>query len=102
MIKTTDHDEIKAWAERHGGNPQLIDYPEAKADTPGIRINFPGTLDDILLSDSHPPKDISWEEFFKIFENEKLSFEYDKETDSQEAAVLVNAYRFVDRNPIEV
>ena len=58
----TDHDEIRKWAEKHGGRP-------SKVDTGGkggiLRLDFQ-KKDDKLT-------EISWEEFFQIFEDGKLA-----------------------------
>lgn len=66
---TTDHDEIRKWAEARDGHP-------AKVDTGGdggiLRIDF-GEKEDNL-------ERISWEEFFDIFDENKLAFLYQDET----------------------
>jgi len=58
----TDHDEIRRWAEQHGGRP-------AKVETDGeggiLRLDF-AEKDDNLT-------EISWEEFFEIFEDNDLA-----------------------------
>jgi hypothetical protein len=90
---TTDHEEIKRWAIVHQGNPQLLDHAQAEGDKMGIRINFPGPEDDEYLSTDHPPKDISWEEFFRIFDEQELAFVYD--TDHKGDPSL--GYRFSNR-----
>lgn len=59
---TTDHEEIRKWAESHGGRP-------AKVDTGGeggiLRFDF-GEKDDKLV-------EIDWDEFFEIFEDNDLA-----------------------------
>lgn len=66
---TTDHDEIRKWAEARDGHP-------AKVDTGGkggiLRIDF-GEKEDNL-------EPIEWEEFFEIFDKNKLAFLYQDET----------------------
>ena len=66
---TTDHDEIRKWAEARDGHP-------AKVDTGGkggiLRIDF-GEPEDNLTQ-------IEWDEFFKIFDENKLDFLYQEET----------------------
>jgi hypothetical protein len=66
---TTDHETIRKWAEDRGGNP-------AKVDTGGeggiLRIDF-GEPEESL-------EQISWEEFFKIFDDNDLAFLYQEET----------------------
>lgn len=72
---TTNHSEIQQWAEKHEGKPQKIDHPDASADTIGLRIDFPGSKDE-EYGVTREATDISWEEFFLIFDQQKLSFEY--------------------------
>lgn len=66
---TTDHDEIKAWAEARGGRP-------AKVKTEGsgglLRIDF-AEPDERL-------EEIGWDEFFEIFEENDLAFLHQDET----------------------
>lgn len=77
MQKTTaDHVEIRRWAEERGGTPAIIDHPIARADRRGIRIDFPGEDHDALMSEKRPA---SWDEFFQIFEEQRLLFFYDTE-----------------------
>jgi hypothetical protein len=66
---TLDHEEIRKWVEARGGRP-------SKVDTGGkggiLRIDF-GEPDEKL-------EEISWEEFFQIFDENKLAFLYQDET----------------------
>ncbi len=66
---TTDHDDIREWAEARDGHP-------AKVDTGGeggiLRIDF-GEKEDNLTP-------IEWDEFFEIFDENKLAFLYQDET----------------------
>jgi hypothetical protein len=66
---TTKHDDIRKWAEARDGHPAMV-------DTGGkggiLRIDF-GEPEDNL-------KEISWDEFFKIFDENKLAFLYQDET----------------------
>ncbi|UXN71153.1 hypothetical protein N8A98_08205 [Devosia neptuniae] len=66
---TTSHDEIRKWAEARDGHP-------AKVDTGGkggiLRIDF-GEPEDNL-------EEISWDEFFQIFDENKLAFLYQDQT----------------------
>ena len=66
---TTRHEEVRQWAEARDGHP-------AKVDTGGkggiLRIDF-GEPEDNL-------EEISWEEFFQIFDENKLAFLYQDET----------------------
>ncbi len=68
---TTDHDEIRKWVEDHGGYPAMVAATE-RNDRPGgmLRIDFddPDGSRDVGLHR------ISWEEFFKVFDNNDLAF----------------------------
>ena len=80
---TTDHDEIRRWVEERGGHP-------AKVRTGGeggiLRIDF-GDPDPNL-------ERISWEEFFRIFEENNLAFLYQDKTES---GGISRFNKFVDR-----
>jgi hypothetical protein len=74
---TTDHDEIREWAEQRGGVPATVKGTERggkrKGEEAGIlRLDFE-PRDEAL-------EEISWEEFFEKFDKEKLAFLYQEET----------------------
>ena len=94
MKETTDENEIREWAERHDGRPEVIDDPTAGADTVGIRINFPGAADDAPLPDRPVTQETGWSEFFRLFEERGLIFEYDENDDVEDKSQL---YRFRPR-----
>jgi hypothetical protein len=68
----TDHDEIRKWAEKHGGRP-------SKVDTGGeggiLRLDFQEKDEDLT--------EISWDEFFEIFEDSKLALLLSSEGESR-------------------
>lgn len=66
---TTDHDEIRTWVEERKGRPSKV---ETSGDGGILRIDF-AEPDDKL-------EEIEWEEFFEIFEENKLAFLYQEET----------------------
>ena len=66
---TTDHNEIRKWAEARKGHPAMVD---TKGEGGILRIDF-GTPEDSL-------KQIEWEEFFEIFDKNKLAFLYQDKT----------------------
>lgn len=71
---TTDHNKIKKWAEERDGKPALVKGTEDSNKGGGIlRINFPGGAEDSL-------ENISWEEFFEIFDERDLEFLYQEQT----------------------
>lgn len=71
---TKDHNTIKKWAEERDGKPSVVESTSNSSKGGGLlRINFPGYAEDNL-------KNISWEEFFRIFDENKLQFLYQEET----------------------
>lgn len=60
--KLTDHDSIRQWAEDRGGRPSKV---ETGGEGGILRFDF-GEKDERLT-------EISWEEFFEIFDDNKLA-----------------------------
>lgn len=86
--RTTDHNTIRQWVEERGGSPATVKATE-KGDDPGLlRINFPG------YSGENRLEDISWDEFFKKFDEKKLAFLYQDETRDGETSRF---WKFVSR-----
>lgn len=71
---TTDTTKIKEWSQAREGKPSVVESTY-KSDKAGglLRINFPDYQEDNL-------KEISWEEFFRIFKENNLQFQYQEET----------------------
>jgi hypothetical protein len=67
---TTDHDEIRRWVEKRGGKPAAVKGTGGGEDPGIIRVMFPQFGDDSAL------EEISWEEFFRKFDENDLSFLY--------------------------
>jgi hypothetical protein len=67
---TTDHDTIRRWAEARGGRPARV-----KGTDPGgvLRIDF-GEPEDTL-------EEISWDEFFRVFDDRGLAFLHQDRTE---------------------
>ena len=93
--RTTDHKVIRKWVALKKGTPAIIDHRVANGDKEGIRINFPGHFDEALLSRKQLKDDVTWNEFFKIFEEEQLVFIYDDAAISQDPS---DWYRFDKRS----
>lgn len=70
---TTDHDEIRRWAEERGGRPALA--VEHQDEPMGLRIEFPEDRG----NEEEPLRPISWDEFFKKFDEDNLVFLYREE-----------------------
>ena len=66
---TTDHEEIRRWVQQRSGRPACVKATES-GDSCLLRIDYPG----VGAEDSLEPLD--WEEFFEIFDNERLAFLY--------------------------
>ncbi len=77
---TTDHDEIRNWAEERGGRPASVrsthGQGRGKSGTGIIRIEFP----DAPNSKHDALEEISWEEFFEKFDESDLALLYQEET----------------------
>lgn len=71
---TTDHDEIRRWAEERGGRPSIV-----RTDGEGgiLRIDFQEPDENL--------EPISWDEFFRIFEDRNLAFLYQEELSGQKS-----------------
>jgi hypothetical protein len=66
---TTNHDEIRKWAEARGGKPSRV----RNGGNGGIlRIDF-GEPEDEL-------EEIGWDKFFEIFDENDLAFLYQDKT----------------------
>ena len=73
---TTDHDEIRKWAEARGGRPATVRSTHSKDNSGIIRLEFPGAPnanDDAL-------EEISWDEFFEKFDEADLALVYQEKT----------------------
>jgi hypothetical protein len=74
--KTTDHSEIRDWAEARGGRPARVKGTGHNKNDPGLlRLDF-GEPDENL-------DEISWEEFFEKFEASNLALLYDDKKESR-------------------
>jgi hypothetical protein len=69
--KITNHDEIREWTEARGGRPAIVRGTESR-DSALLRIDF-GEPDEKL-------EKVSWDEFFAIFDRNKLALLEQDET----------------------
>jgi hypothetical protein len=69
---TIDHDEITHWAEDRGGIPAVVKKTHRREGEGILRIDFPG------FSGERSLEHISWDEWFKIFEDHQLAFVFQK------------------------
>jgi hypothetical protein len=71
---TTDHEEIRRWAEARGGRPVHVKGTGSKDDPGILRIDFPDDPPDESL------EEISWDEWFEKFDERSLAFLYQENT----------------------
>ena len=71
---TTDHEEIKRWAEERGARPACVRGTGSEGDIGMIRLDFPG------YSGSDSLEEISWDEWFEKFDENDLALLYQDQT----------------------
>jgi hypothetical protein len=71
---TTDHNVIRKWAEARGGQPATVKGTGSHGEAGVLRIDFPG------YSGGDRLEHISWDEFFKKFDENHLAFLYQDQT----------------------
>ncbi|HUV72118.1 MAG TPA: hypothetical protein VMW25_03855 [Clostridia bacterium] len=76
---TADHEVLRKWVDERGGRPSVV---RGTGEEGGgiLRIDFPplGTKPNL--------EHISWEDFFKIFEDKDLAFLYQEKTRTGETS----------------
>ena len=72
---TTNHDEIRIWAETHNAVPTEILPNELDHEPTTLRIMLPQ-----MAADRKDIRVITWEEFFSKFDLLGLSFVYDSDS----------------------
>lgn len=78
--RTTNHDEIKKWVEEREGYPATVKRTGDEKDPGILRIDFEG------YSGRDSLERISWDEFFKKFDEKHLAFLYqDKTRDGEQS-----------------
>lgn len=87
--RTHDHQTIKKWAEARKGIPAKIKGTGKGKDEGVLRIHFPA------FSDSQDFEEISWEDFFKDFDDNKLDFLYQEKKENGETSTF---HKFVERD----
>lgn len=88
--QTHDHSKIKKWAEEKGGVPAVVKETSSSDSEGVLRIHFPNNSDS-----KSELEEISWEDFFKNFEDNNLDFLYqDKNSDGDNSTF----HKFVKRD----
>jgi hypothetical protein len=70
---TTDRDEIRRWAEAHGGKPARIEGTGGRGDPGMLRLMFP----DAPFAKDEQLRAIDWTEWFDAFDRNDLALVYD-------------------------
>lgn len=89
---TTDHDEIRKWAEARGGKPATVKGTGSNDEAGVLRINFPGYSGEDTL------EEITWDEFFAKFDEKNLAFLYQDKTANGEESRF---FKLVSRETAE-
>jgi hypothetical protein len=71
---TTNHDEIRKWAEERNAKPSTVKRTSNPEDPGILRLNFPGYSGEDSL------QEIPWDEWFKKFDEQELALLYQEET----------------------
>ena len=71
---TTDHDEIRRWAESRGARPACVRGTGGGDDTGMIRLDFPG------YSGAESLQPIDWDQWFQAFDENGLALLYQETT----------------------
>jgi ferritin-like metal-binding protein YciE len=71
---TTDHDQIRRWAEQRGGQPACVRGTGNKGDIGILRLDFPG------YSGAESLEHISWDDWFDKFDERGLAVLYQEKT----------------------
>ena len=64
---TTDHDEIRSWAEERGARPACVRGTGDEGDIGILRLDFPGYTGEDKL------QEISWDDWFEKFDERGLA-----------------------------
>jgi hypothetical protein len=84
---TTDHETIRGWAEENGGAPATVRGTESDGEPGVLRIDFPGGTGEDRL------EHISWDEWFKKFDENKLAFLYQEQKADGEGSTFFKLVR---------
>lgn len=73
-VATTDHDEIRRWAEERGARPACVRGTGGEGDVGMIRLDFPG------FSGEESLETISWDDWFQSFDENGLALLHQETT----------------------
>lgn len=86
-IRTIDAEEIRAWAEARDGKPAVVESTKDEDGGGMLRIDF-GEKEPGL-------EEISWDDFFRIFDDNNLAFLYQERTSDGGVSYF---FKFVERD----
>jgi hypothetical protein len=89
---TFDHDEIRRWADERNAKPACVRGTGGHGDIGMIRLDFPGYSGESSL------EHISWEDWFKKFDERNLALLYQETTAAGERS---NFNKIVSRETAE-
>jgi hypothetical protein len=89
---TTDHEEIKRWAEERKAKPACVRGTGGKGDIGMLRLDFPG------YSGADSLEHIDWSDWFEKFDERKLALLFQEETAGGEKS---NFNKLVSRETAE-
>jgi hypothetical protein len=89
---TTDHEHIKQWVEERGGHPARVKGTAVEGSSGVLLIDYPGYSGTQIL------ETISWDEFFKGFEQNELAFLYQ---DEKQAGSQSRFSKLINRDPAQ-
>jgi hypothetical protein len=89
----TDHKRIRQWAEERGAKPACVRGTGGAQDTGMIRLDFPG------FTGADSLQEISWDEWFKAFDENRLALLIQEETAGGEKS---NFNKLVSRETADV
>ena len=69
---TTDHDEIRRWADDRHASPATIDDPQNPEGIGALRFDFDFGFD----TETSDLRQISWDQWLAAFDERGLSFSY--------------------------
>ncbi len=89
---TTDHEFIRKWAEERKAKPSCVRGTGGRGDIGMLRLNFPGYSGEEAL------EEISWDDWFKKFDERGLALLYQDRTAAGEKS---NFNKIVSRETVE-
>lgn len=90
---TIDHQQIRAWVERHGGQPAIVRGTASDTNFGTLRLDF----------HRHPDlEQIHWNEFFDRFESLRLAFRYRDPEDSDDQQPPEDRFKLINRDEAEL